>query len=55
MVNGAVVSRDGVSGVRYKRQIEMSTALSATEKVEALRELHAMLSEVVAGPFRISG
>ena len=49
VVNGAVVSATGVSGVRYKRQIEMSTALSATEKVEALRELHAMLSEVVAG------
>jgi DNA modification methylase len=32
VVNGAVVSATGVSGVRYKRQIELSTALSEEEK-----------------------
>ena len=36
MVNGAVISATGVSGVRYKRQIELSTALSPPEKLERL-------------------
>ena len=30
--NGSVISATGVSGVRYKRQIELSTALSEIEK-----------------------
>ena len=33
VVNGAVISATGVSGVRYQRQIELSTALSAREKL----------------------
>ena len=49
VVNGAVVTATGVSGVRYKRQIELSTALSETEKVEAFRSLEALLADVGAG------
>ena len=32
IVNGAIVSATGVSGVRYKRQIELSTALTECKK-----------------------
>lgn len=46
VVNGSVVSATGVSGIRYKRQIELSTALSPAEKAEAFRALEAMLDDV---------
>lgn len=49
VVNGSVISATGVSGVRYRRQIELSTALSDDEKQEALRELNKMLADVAAG------
>lgn len=49
IVNGAVVSATGVSGVRYKRQIELSTALGEDEKSEAFKALDAMLADVAAG------
>lgn len=49
VVNGAVVSATGVSGVRYRRQIELSTALAADEKKQALRALDAKLAEVASG------
>lgn len=49
VVNGAVVSATGVSGVRYKRQIELSTALSAEEKLRATECLEGLLAEVQAG------
>lgn len=49
IVNGAVVSATGVSGVRYKRQIELSTALSDGEKREAFQALDRMLADVAAG------
>jgi site-specific DNA-methyltransferase (adenine-specific) len=49
IVNGAVVSATGVSGIRYRRQIELSTALSEIEKTEALRELAAVLADVAYG------
>ena len=49
VVNGAVVSATGVSGVRYKRQIELSTALSSDEKREAFAGLEKMLGEISAG------
>ncbi|SKA67704.1 site-specific DNA-methyltransferase (adenine-specific) [Thiothrix eikelboomii] len=49
VVNGAIVSATGVSGVRYKRQLELSTALSATEKAAAFTALDTMLGEVRAG------
>lgn len=49
VVNGAIVSATGVSGVRYKRQIELSTALSHEEKSAALSALDAMLADLSAG------
>ncbi len=49
IVNGAVVSATGVSGVRYKRQIELSTALSAEEKVAATTALEKMLMDIATG------
>jgi DNA modification methylase len=49
VVNGAVISATGVSGVRYKRQIELSTALDAKEKAEAFIALERILADVVAG------
>ncbi len=49
VVGGAVVSATGVRGVRYRRQIELSTALSAAEKEAAGAALDGMLAEVGAG------
>lgn len=49
VVNGAVVSATGVSGVRYKRQIELSTDLTEQEKSEATEALNAMLEKVKSG------
>lgn len=49
VVNGSIVSATGVSGVRYKRQIELSTSLSTSEKVLALGALEKMLSDLTAG------
>jgi len=47
--NGSIVSATGVSGVRYRRQIELSTALTDAEKRAASDALDAMLAEVGAG------
>ena len=49
VVNGAIVSATGVSGVRYRRQIELSTVLTSEEKAQATRSLESMLSEVAEG------
>jgi len=49
VVNGAIVSATGVSGVRYKRQIELSTALSDAEKYSAFSALEQMLADISAG------
>ena len=49
VVNGAIVSATGVSGVRYKRQIELSTALSDAEKSAAFSALEGMLADIVSG------
>ena len=46
VVNGAVVTATGVSGVRYKRQIELSTNLSENEKQAAFAALDEMLGKV---------
>lgn len=48
VVNGAVVSATGVTGIRYKRQIELSTALNPAEKVVALSALNGILEDVRA-------
>jgi len=47
--NGAIVSATGVSGVRYKRQIELSTSLSDDEKQIAMVALNDMLSQMAEG------
>ena len=47
--NGVVISATGVSGIRYKRQIELSTALTKSEKRAALSSLSSVLSDVAAG------
>ena len=49
IVNGTVISATGVSGVRYRRQIELSTALSEPEKAQAFKALEDILEEVRAG------
>lgn len=49
VVDGAVVTATGVTGVRYKRQIEMSTALTDEEKENALKALEGMLENVQRG------
>lgn len=49
VVNGAIVSATGVSGVRYKRQIELSTTLSDTEKSAAFTALEGMLADIGSG------
>ena len=49
VVNGAVVSATGVSGIRYKRQIELSTSLTHQEKKNALAALNSILDEIREG------
>ena len=49
VVNGSVVSATGVSGVRYKRQIELSTVLSDEEKESAEAAFSEILAEVGEG------
>ncbi|MDR1015483.1 MAG: site-specific DNA-methyltransferase [Coriobacteriales bacterium] len=47
--NGAVVSATGVTGVRYKRQIELSTALTEDQKSNALAALEDVLNQMKEG------
>lgn len=47
--NGAVVSATGVSGIRYKRQIELSTSLTAQEKQNAANQLEIVLGRLQRG------
>jgi DNA modification methylase len=49
VVNGAVVSATGVTGIRYRRQIELSTSLSSGEKQAAITALEDMLYAVKKG------
>lgn len=49
VVNGAIISATGVSGVRYKRQIELSTALLDAEKSAAFSALERMLADIGSG------
>jgi DNA modification methylase len=49
VVNGAVVSATGVSGIRYQRQIELSTALSDMEKKKAYQALEDILTQIREG------
>jgi site-specific DNA-methyltransferase (adenine-specific) len=47
--NGVVISATGVSGIRYKRQIELSTALTVDEKKNAFYELNKTLKNIQDG------
>ncbi len=47
--NGSVVSATGVTGIRYKRQIELSTSLSDIEKENALFQLNFVLERISKG------
>lgn len=47
--NGAVVSATGVSGIRYRRQIELSTSLTEDEKLRAYSELDKVLERIKNG------
>lgn len=47
--HGAVVSATGVSGVRYRRKIELSTELTDEEKASAYAALDDMLHQVEIG------
>ncbi len=47
--NGAVISATGVSGVSYKRKIELSTSLSNIEKSNAFRCLDAVMQRIALG------
>ncbi len=49
VVNGSVVSATGVHGVRYRRQIELSSDLTEEEKRNAFDYLERMLGCVQAG------
>lgn len=50
VVNGAVVSSaTGVTGVRYERQIDLSTELSDAEKASAKAALRSILDDVRVG------
>jgi len=44
--NGSVISATGVSGIRYKRQIELSTALTREEKQNAFDALGSVLERI---------
>ena len=49
IVNGSVISATGVSGVRYKRQLELTTGLDSREKANAFKALESILTDVSAG------
>jgi DNA modification methylase len=49
VVNGAVISATGVRGVKYRRQLELSTVLTEAEKHAARLALDAMLRDIETG------
>ena len=49
VVNGSIVSATGVTGVRYRRQIELSSDLSSSEKEAATQDLQSMLGQIERG------
>lgn len=51
VVNGSIVSATGVSGVKYKRKIELSTELTDEEKNNAFKALEEMLNSIQEGKY----
>lgn len=47
--NGAVISATGVSGVRYRRKIELSTELTEEQRTNAYRALDEVLERIKKG------
>lgn len=47
--NGEVISATGVSGIKYRRQIELSTSLTSEEKRNALQALDRMKDKIRNG------
>lgn len=47
--NGNVISATGVTGVNYRRKIELSTSLSNEEKQKAMNALDGVLSRIALG------
>ncbi|HMW33122.1 MAG TPA: site-specific DNA-methyltransferase, partial [bacterium] len=47
--NGSIISATGVSGVRYRRQIELSSELSEAEKKNAIEDLDVMMNQIRLG------
>lgn len=47
--NGAVVSATGVSGVRYRRKIELSTELTENQRQNAYKALDGVLERIKKG------
>jgi site-specific DNA-methyltransferase (adenine-specific) len=47
--DGRIVSATGVSGVKYRRQIELSTALTEREKTNAMKDLEKILRSLQDG------
>ncbi len=47
--NGAIVSATGVSGVRYKRKIQLSTELTEEQRANALEDLDCVLERMRKG------
>jgi len=49
VVNGSIVSATGVTGIRYKRKIELSTELSPREKQNAYAALEEVFQQIAEG------
>lgn len=49
IVNGSIISATGVSGIRYKRQIELSSLLNEQEKKAAFAALDQILRDMQEG------
>lgn len=47
--NGAVISATGVSGVRYRRKIELSTELTEEQRINAYQALEEVLDRIKKG------
>ena len=47
--NGAVISATGVSGIRYRRKIELSTELTEEQRTNAYRSLDEVLNRIKKG------
>jgi DNA modification methylase len=47
--NGSIISATGVSGISYKRKIELSTSLNDEEKKNAFEALNGVLAKIAIG------